>query len=247
MGDIIRFEDVSKIYKGDIVALENVNFSAEKGEFFFVIGPSGAGKSTLIRLLIREEYPSQGNIHFEKVLVTEIPRKMLSVYRQHLGVVFQELNLIENKTVAENIRFAMEILRKPKKEMNERTEELLELISLQDRAKLFPNDLSGGEKQKVAIARALANNPKLFIADEPTGNLDPGTSFEILEILKEINKAGTTVMVVSHDRELVNAMRTRVVVMDKGRIVDDYKGLYQDVVKDSASENSTSSTSKTTK
>lgn len=226
MSDLIKFENVSKIYKETIIALDSVNFTAKRGEFFFVIGPSGAGKSTLVRLIIRQELPTQGDILFESILVTGIPRKMLAVYRQQLGVVFQDLKLIPSKTVRENVQFALEIANKPKNEIDETTDYLLETVGLKDRQALFPEMLSGGEMQKTAIARALANDPKLLIADEPTGNLDPDTSFEILELLKTINSWGTTVMVVSHDKDLVNAMQTRVLQMEHGKIINDKKGGY---------------------
>ncbi len=227
MMNFLKFEHVSKIYKNEIVALDDVTFTAENGEFFFVIGPSGAGKSTLIRLIIRQELPTAGSILFEDIEVTSIPRKLLSLYRQQLGVVFQDLKLIPSKTVRENIEFALEISSKPKNEINETVDYLLEVVGLQDRQKLFPEDLSGGEMQKTAIARALANDPKLFIADEPTGNLDPDTSFEILDLLKTINTWGTTVMVVSHAKDLVDSMQTRVILMDKGKIISDKKGGYE--------------------
>lgn len=226
---IIDFDNVTKTYnKGEIKALEDVTFAADEGEFFFVVGHSGAGKSTLIRLLIRQEVPSTGSITFEDIDVPQIPRKMLSIYRQQLGIVFQDLKLIPSKTVRENIEFALEITGKPKKELQETTDYLLELIKLQDRGHLFPEALSGGENQRVAIARALANDPKLFIADEPTGNLDPETSEEIIDLLKTINSWGTTVMVVTHDVEIVNRMQTRVLQMEGGRLIDDSQGGYKD-------------------
>lgn len=223
---MIDFKDVSKTYKGGIQAIENVTFKVDPGEFFFIVGHSGAGKSTVLRLLIRQEFPTNGNILFEEVDVAQIPRTMISIYRQQLGIVFQDLKLIPSKTVKENIQFPLEITNKPRKEMKETTDYLLELINLQDRASLFPEALSGGEKQKVAIARALANDPKLFIADEPTGNLDPDTSIEILDLLKSINKWGTTVMVVTHDVNIVEEMQTRVIHMEKGKIIEDKKGGY---------------------
>lgn len=224
---IIKFDNVNKVYKGDISALNGVTFDVSQGEFFFVVGTSGAGKSTVIRLLIRQELPTSGDIQFEEIAVTKIPRNMLSIYRQQLGIVFQDLKLIPSKTIRENISFALEILGKDSKEVADTTDYLLEVVKLQERANLFPEDLSGGERQRTAIARALANDPKLLIADEPTGNLDPDTSFEILEILKTVNSWGTTVMIVTHDRDIVDAMKTRVIHMDKGTIVGDYVGGYK--------------------
>ncbi|WKZ30972.1 MAG: ATP-binding cassette domain-containing protein [Candidatus Dojkabacteria bacterium] len=225
---IIKFDKVSKVYKGSINALDDVTFNVDEGEFFFVVGTSGAGKSTIIRLLIRQELPTTGDIAFEDIAVTKIPRKMLSIYRQQLGIVFQDLKLIPSKTIRENVSFALEILGKDRKEVTDTTDYLLEVVKLQDRANLFPEDLSGGERQRTAIARALANDPKLLIADEPTGNLDPDTSFEILEILKTVNSWGTTVMIVTHDRDIVDAMKTRVIHMDKGKIAGDYVGGYRE-------------------
>jgi len=223
---MVNFDSVSKVYKGDIVALNNVSFSLKPAEFCFIVGPSGAGKSTIIRLLIRQEFPSDGSILFEDVNVTEIPRKLLSIYRQQIGVVFQDLKLIPSKTVRENIAFALEITNKPKSQIDETTEYLLQTVNLTKRAHLYPEDLSGGEKQKVGIARALANDPKLLIADEPTGNLDPNTSGEILEILKAINEWGTTVLVVTHDRSIVDKAQRRVIHMRNGEIEADTTGGY---------------------
>jgi len=224
----VKFDNVSKIYNPDIIALKNVSFSIDQGEFCFIVGSSGAGKSTIIRLLIRQEIPSSGEISFEKISVPQIPRKLLSVYRQQLGIVFQDLKLIPSKTIRENIEFALEIINKPKTEIKDTTDYLLEVVKLQDKGLLFPDQLSGGEKQRVAIARALANDPKLLIADEPTGNLDPKTSDDILNILKRVNEWGTTVIVVTHDKSIVDNMQTRVLHMDEGFLVKDKKGGYED-------------------
>ncbi len=226
---MLFFDKVSKKYDRDIVALEDVNFSIDKGEFSFLVGPSGAGKTTLLRLLIREELPTSGNILFEDIEVAKLPRKLLPTYRQRLGIVFQDMKLLPSKTLDENIAFTLEILGKNNKEIKETTDYLLELVKLQDRRHLFPRQLSGGEKQRAAIARALANNPDLLVADEPTGNLDPVNALEILNILKDINKTGTTVMVISHDRDIVNQMKTRVIRIVEGKIVSDTKGDYDSV------------------
>ncbi len=226
---LIAFDNVSKTYSGDIKALDDVSFKLIPGEFTFIIGPSGAGKSTIMKLIIREELPTSGTILFENSInIPSIPHKMVSGYRQKLGIVFQDLKLIPSKTVKENIEFALEITDKAKDEIQETTKYLIDLVNLGDRANLFPEELSGGEKQKAAIARALANDPTLFIADEPTGNLDPENSKEILEILKAINSSGTTVMVITHDDYLVDLMQTRVLRMEKGKIVKDEKGGYYD-------------------
>lgn len=228
---MLLFDNVSKKYDKDIIALEDVHFEIDRGEFSFLVGPSGAGKTTLLRLLIREELPTSGNILFEDIEVPKLPRKLLPQYRQRLGVVFQDMKLLQSKTLEENISFALEILGKANKEIEETTDYLLELVKLQDRRHLFPKQLSGGEQQRAAIARALANAPDFLVADEPTGNLDPDNALQILNILKNINKAGTTVLVISHDRDIVNEMKTRVIRMDKGKIVSDTKGDYDAVGK----------------
>ena len=228
---MLLFDKVSKKYDKDIIALEDIHFEIDRGEFSFLVGPSGAGKTTLLRLLIREELPTAGDILFEDIEVTKLPRKLLPQYRQRLGVVFQDIKLLPTKTLDENIAFALEILGKANKEIEETTDYLLELVKLQDRRHLFPKQLSGGEQQRAAIARALANAPDLLVADEPTGNLDPDNALQILSILKDINKAGTTVLVISHDRDIVNEMKTRVIRMDKGKIVSDTRGDYNAVGK----------------
>ena len=228
---MLLFDKVSKKYDQDITALEDVHFSVEDGEFLFLVGPSGAGKTTLMRLLIREELPTSGSIFFKEIEVPKIPNKLLPTYRQRLGIVFQDIKLLDTKTLEENISFALDILGKEDKEIKETTDYLLETVGLQDRRNLFPRQLSGGEQQRGAIARALANNPELFIADEPTGNLDPDNAYQVLDILKKINKGGTTVMVISHDKEIVNEMKTRVVRMEKGKVISDTKGNYDTVKK----------------
>jgi cell division transport system ATP-binding protein len=228
---MLYFDKVTKKYNDDITALEDVLFKIDRGEFSFLVGPSGAGKTTLLRLLIREELPSSGSIFFEDIEVQKLPRKLLPAYRQRLGVVFQDIKLLESKTLEENISFALEILGKEDKEITETTDYLLELVKLQDRKKLFPQQLSGGEQQRAAIARALANSPDLLVADEPTGNLDPDSGLGVLNILKDINKAGTTVLVISHDRDIVNQMKTRVIRMVDGKIISDTKGDYDSIGK----------------
>jgi cell division transport system ATP-binding protein len=232
---------VSKVYNADIVALRDISFQIAQGEFMFLVGHSGAGKSTLIRLLIRQELPTQGDILFENINVTHIDRKTLPVYRQNIGVVFQDYKLIDSKTVKENIEFALEITGKSDAEIKETTEYLLEVVKLHERATLFPAQLSGGEKQRAGIARALANDPKLLIADEPTGNLDPDTSQEIMQILERINSWGTTIMIATHDKETVDRLQRRVIRLEKGRIASDiatatYNG-HADGTRDEKAEN----------
>ncbi len=222
---MVLFDTVTKRYKDDITALEDVNFQIEEGEFCFVVGPSGAGKSTIMRLLIREEVPTSGSIFFRDIEVPKLTRRLLPAYRQKLGIVFQDIKLLPSKTLDENIAFALEILDKSPKEIIDTTDYLLDLVGLRDRRKLFPNELSGGEQQRGAIARALANKPDLFIADEPTGNLDIVNANQILEILKTINKSGTTVMVISHDLNLVNDSKGRTIRIVNGKLESDTKGL----------------------
>ncbi|MDD4381845.1 MAG: cell division ATP-binding protein FtsE [Candidatus Dojkabacteria bacterium] len=223
---MLLFDNVTKKYNDKITALEDVHFTVDKGEFFFLIGPSGAGKTTLLRLLIKEEVPTSGSIFFDKIEVPKLPNKLLPNYRQRLGIVFQDIKLLPTKTLEENIAFALDIIGKEDKEIKETTEYLLETVGLQDRRNLFPEQLSGGEQQRGAIARALASNPEMLVADEPTGNLDPDNAFQILDILKKINNSGTTVMVISHDRDIVNQMKTRVIKIVEGKIVSDTKGDY---------------------
>lgn len=224
---MVDFKNVTKIYLDTVVALDDVSLTIESKEFAFVVGPSGAGKSTLLKLLIRQDFPTQGDIFFEDIDVVNIPKKLISVYRQQMGVAFQDLKLIECRTARENIEFALEIINKPKKEVQETTDYLLDLVNLKDRAHLLPNQLSGGEKQKVSIARALANQPKILIADEPTGNLDPVSAMEILDILDTINSLETTVLAITHDHEIVNKMKKRVIALEKGKVVSDEIGGYK--------------------
>lgn len=218
---MVLFDTVTKKYKDDITALQDVNFLIEEGEFCFLVGPSGAGKSTIMRLLIREEVPTFGSIFFRDIEVPKLTRRLLPAYRQRLGVVFQDIKLLQSKTLEENIAFALEILDKSPKEITDTTDYLLDLVGLRERRALFPDELSGGEQQKGAIARALANKPDLFIADEPTGNLDAQNAKQILEILKTINKTGTTVMVISHDYNLVNGSKARTISLIDGKLSSD--------------------------
>lgn len=224
---MIQIDHVSKFYKPDIVALRDVTFNIETSEFLFLVGPSGAGKSTLIRLIIRQELPSEGTIMFDDTNVVKLNRSLLPFYRQQIGVVFQDYKLLNSKTVRENIEFALEITGKGDSEIKETTDSLLDVVDLSERQHLFPNQLSGGEKQRAGIARALANDPKLLIADEPTGNLDPETSFEILSILESINNWGTTILIATHDRDIVNATNKRVVRLENGAMVCEQVGKYE--------------------
>jgi cell division transport system ATP-binding protein len=222
---MVQFDTVTKKYNEDIVALKDVTFEIDQGEFCFVTGPSGAGKSTIVKLLIKDEVPTSGSIFYEDIEVPKIPRKMLPSYRQKLGVVFQDMKLLNTRTLAENISFALEILRKKPNEIKDTTDYLLELVGLQDRRNLYPQQLSGGEQQRGAIARALASNPTLFVADEPTGNLDDENAYMILDILKKIHSSGTTVMVITHDNVLVNAKdnKAREIQLKGGEVISDTK------------------------
>lgn len=218
---MVTFDTVTKKYKDDIVALEDVSFAINDGEFCFVVGPSGAGKSTIMKLLIREEIPTSGSIYFNDIEVPKLSRRLLPAYRQRLGVVFQDIKLLNSKTLEENIAFALEILDKSQKEIKDSTEYLLDLVGLRDRRDLFPYELSGGEQQRGAIARALANKPDLFIADEPTGNLDIDNAKQIIEIIRNINKSGTTVIVISHDLNLIDDSNTRTINIKDGKLNSD--------------------------
>ncbi|MDD3475178.1 MAG: ATP-binding cassette domain-containing protein [Candidatus Dojkabacteria bacterium] len=222
---MVRFDTVTKKYDGNIVALEDVNFDIKQGEFCFITGPSGAGKSTIVKLLIQDELPTSGSIFYEDIEVPKIPHKMLPSYRQKLGVVFQDMKLLNTRTLTENIAFALEILQKKEQEIKNTTDYLLELVGLEDRRNLYPDQLSGGEQQRGAIARALASNPSLLLADEPTGNLDEENAYMILDILKKINDSGTTIMVITHDNILVKAEKNnaREIHLDEGKVVSDTK------------------------
>lgn len=227
---MIQFVNVSKTYDtktSDITAVEDINFTIEDGEFIFLIGPSGSGKTTLIRLLIREENPSEGVIYFDGDDITLYDRQEIYNLRRKIGVIFQDYKLIDDKTLYENIAFVMEAAGKHENEIKETVPYLLDIVGLADRQDAFPPELSGGEKQRIAIARALANNPKVLIADEPTGNLDPEAAWDIVQILKKINDWGTTVIMSTHGSEIVNKIGKRVIRIERGKVVrDDKTGLY---------------------
>jgi cell division transport system ATP-binding protein len=224
---IIEVEDLAKSYS-HIDVLKGVNFNLEEDEFVSLIGSSGAGKSTLVRLLISEERPTRGHIYVADKDVTQLKPAEVPYYRRRIGVVFQDFKLLPRKNVYENVAFAMEVCGAPNKEIEEKVPAILELVGLEDRCNNFPDELSGGEKQRVAIARAVVNGPKLLIADEPTGNLDPKTAWGIVELLLEINKRGTIVLLATHDNEIVDKLGKRVIILDDGKIVSDKKvGKYE--------------------
>ncbi len=223
---MIDFQNVSKIYK-NLIALEDVTFKIDEGEFLFLVGPSGSGKTTVIKLLIKEEDPTEGKIFFYDTDVTEIKGSKIDQLRREIGVVFQDFKLLEHKNLYENIAFTLEVAGRKKQDIEETVPYVLDLIDLEDRADAFPHEISGGEKQKVAIGRAIANNPKVLIADEPTGNLDPDATKDISELLLKINEWGTTVIMATHGSDIVDEMNKRVIQLKEGRITSDTKeGLY---------------------
>lgn len=224
---MIAFQGVYKIYNTQSVALEDVSFEIHPGEFASIVGKSGAGKSTIIRLLIGEEKPSKGRIFFGQYEVNRLSDKELPLFRRHIGVIFQDFRLLPNKNAYENVAFALEVAGRVQKEINELTPQVLDMVGLSDKLKNFPHELSGGEKQRVAIARAMVHRPEVIIADEPTGNLDPFHTWEIINLLQKINQLGTTVILATHDKEIVNALEKRVVTLDHGRLIrDEEKGRY---------------------
>lgn len=226
---VIVFENVHKEYEGQIedsVALTDVSFSIRKGEFVFIVGPSGSGKSTMIRLMMREISPSKGKILIAGKNLAKLRRRQVSKYRRNIGIVFQDFRLLPDRSVYDNVAFAQRVVGAPKRSIPKEVSKVLHLVGLSQKYKSFPNELSGGEQQRVAIARALVNNPMIILADEPTGNLDPQNSYEIMSLLEEINRRGTTVVIVTHDREVVNRMQKRVVALQEGTIIEDKRGGY---------------------
>ena len=224
---MIIVENVTKTYSTGSPALNGVDLRVEKGEFVFVVGNSGCGKSTLIKLLLKELEPTSGKIYVNKKFLNKINRKRLPLLRRDIGVVFQDFRLLEDRNVFENIAFAQKVVEAPPRQIRGRVLSMLSMVGLLDKYKSFPNELSGGEQQRVAIARALVNSPSILLCDEPTGNLDPNNSWEIMKILDEANKRGTTVLVVTHNMEIVQAMKKRTITMSGGKIISDVeKGGY---------------------
>ena len=221
--DLIRIRDVKKTYKTGTTAIYDLDLNIKKGEFVFIIGSTGCGKSTLIKMLYREEKPSSGKILVGGLDVGKIKNRKVYKLRRKIGVVFQNYQLLPNETAYENVAFALEVLGLPKDEIHAKVTKVLDLVGLKNKAKQYPRHLSGGEQQRVAIARAIVNGPKILICDEPTGNLDPKTSMEIMEVLEAINELGTTIIMVTHDISIVKKMKKRVVLLDSGRVVRDYK------------------------
>ena len=218
---MIRLKDVEMEYPNGTRAIRGISAAIEDGEFVFLVGPSGSGKSTIIKMLTGEEVPTAGRIMINGFSVSNIAERQVPMMRRTLGVIFQDFRLIGDKSVYENVAFAMRVIGAPEKEIQKRVPYVLELVGLETKGRRLPNELSGGEQQRVAIARALVNNPSVIIADEPTGNLDPARSLEIMMLLEQINALGTTVLVVTHERELVNRFTKRVVAINEGRIISD--------------------------
>ena len=224
---MLEMIDVSKIYPGGSVALQDINVRIEQGEFVFIVGPSGAGKSTFFKMLFREVLPSSGKVIVNGHDPVKMTDKEIPYFRRQLGIVFQDYRLLPDRTVYDNVAFAMQVIETPYRKIKRRVNDVLDLVGLRKRAHAYPTELSGGEQQRIAIARAIVNDPILLIADEPTGNLDPETSWEIMDIFREVNKSGTTIVMATHDREIVDEMEKRVIAIEHGHIVrDDAKGVY---------------------
>ena len=227
--DLIRVTDVQKTYKNGVVALYDFSVTISKGEFVFVIGASGSGKSTFIKMLYREEKPDKGEIFIGGINVAKLKNRKVYKLRRKLGVVFQDFKLLPKLTVYENVAYALEVFALDKKIIHNQVMKVLNLVGLKGKLRQYPDQLSGGEQQRVAIARAIVNEPKILICDEPTGNLDPHTSMEIMKVLEESNKLGTTIIMATHDKEIVNKMKKRVIYIEEGKLIKDYeKGTYYD-------------------
>lgn len=227
---MIHLKDVTKIYKdNNVLALDKVSLDIERGEFVFIVGTSGSGKSTLMKLLMHEEVATSGSIVVNGKDVTKLKPKEVPYLRRSLGVIFQDYRLLEDKTVYENVAFAMQVIEAPRRIMQRSVNTVLDIVGLRDKFKSFPSQLSGGEQQRVAIARAIVNDPRIVIADEPTGNLDPETSWDIMDIFQRINAAGTTIVMATHDKTIVDQMQRRVIAIEGGRITrDEVRGVYSE-------------------
>src|ERR671939_586288 len=226
---MIRFNNVTKVFGNDTVALERINLEIDPGEFVFLVGASGSGKSTMVRLILKELEPSAGAGTVNGVKLLTIPRKYVPTLRRTIGCVFQDFKLLPNKTAAENVAYAMEVTGQQRRAIRTKVPQILDLVGLSGKMDKFPDQLSGGEQQRVSIARAFVSQPPILVADEPTGNLDPNTSVGLMQLLHRINRIGTTVVVATHDREMVDVMRKRVVALEDGHVVrDKVKGAYAD-------------------
>ncbi len=226
---MIELKNVTKIYDGDVTGVDHLSLKIEDGEFVFLVGESGSGKSTLLKLLMRELVPSEGSITINGKEITKLRRKKVAELRRNMGIIFQDYRLLQKRTVYENVAFALEVIEIPTRKIRRSVPAALNLVGLSHKSKNYPNEISGGEQQRTAIARAIVNNPPLLLADEPTGNLDPRNSQEIMEVLDAINHRGTTVIVATHDRAIVDAMKKRVIHLENGVIVrDSMEGGYDD-------------------
>src|SRR5215210_2054475 len=228
---MIRFDNVTKVYGNDTIALERVNVGIESGEFVFLVGASGSGKSTIVRLILKEMEPSAGAIYVNGTRLSSVPRRKIPRLRRSIGCVFQDFKLLPNKTVAENVSYAMEVTGQRRRAIRAKVPQILDLVALSGKRDKYPGQLSGGEQQRVSIARAFVSQPPILIADEPTGNLDPDTSVGIMQLLHRINRIGTTVLVATHDKEMVDVMRKRVGALEAGQITrDKVRGVYADEI-----------------
>ncbi|GEK33640.1 cell division ATP-binding protein FtsE [Kurthia sibirica] len=221
---MIEMKNVVKKYPNGVAAVKGLNIEIKQGEFVYIVGPSGAGKSTFIKMMYREEQATSGEIKVDGTNITALKSKEIPYLRRTMGVVFQDFKLLPRKNVFENVAFALEVIEQDKEDIRKRVMEVLKLVGLQKKARMFPDELSGGEQQRVAIARSIVNKPKVVIADEPTGNLDPETSWDIMRLFDEINSGGTTIIMATHNREIVNTMRKRVIAIENGQIVRDERG-----------------------
>ena len=220
---MIDFKNVTKVY-ADTVALKNATLHIDQGDFVFVVGPTGSGKSTFIKLITKEIEPDEGEVYVEGKPLSKMSNRDVAFLRRDIGMVFQDFKLLDNKTVFENVSFAMEVVRCSRKTIDRQVPQMLSVMGIEDKANNYPNELSAGEQQRVAIARAIITNPRILIADEPTGNLDPETAWEIMQLLELVNKRGTTVVMVTHARDIVNRMNKRVIAIDQGTIIRDSRG-----------------------
>ncbi|MBS7131275.1 cell division ATP-binding protein FtsE [Clostridium paraputrificum] len=226
---MIEFKNVSKLYNNNVKALSDVSINIESGEFVFLVGPSGAGKSTFIKMILKEVEPTSGKVVVNNTDLSKLARNDVPYFRRKIGMVFQDFRLIPNLNVYENVAFAMKVVEATPKEIRRRVPMVLSLVGLSHKYKMFPNELSGGEQQRVSLARAIVNNPSLLIADEPTGNLDPETAKEIMDLLDDINKAGTTILMATHAKDIVDTMKKRVIAIEGGEIArDEKRGMYED-------------------
>ena len=226
---MIEFKNISKLYNNNVKALSDVSINIESGEFVFLVGPSGAGKSTFIKMILKEVEPTSGKVVVNNTDLSKLARNDVPYFRRKIGMVFQDFRLIPNLNVYENVAFAMKVVEATPKEIRRRVPMVLSLVGLSHKYKMFPNELSGGEQQRVSLARAIVNNPSLLIADEPTGNLDPETAKEIMDLLDDINKAGTTILMATHAKDIVDTMKKRVIAIEGGDIARaEQRGMYED-------------------